>query len=154
MKTAQAKIEVLLDILIERLQDIMASHDIWPEEKCFVELKRLIEFSNLNNQRSEKVGKVPGPGSQSKVPASSDEELIAELKAKRPKDLFPRRGPPNGKRPSVAPLPEKPEPRFCDIHTGVICVENPDDTSKSMWICPECVKESPPETFVSLKALL
>ncbi len=152
MKTAQAKIEVLLDVLIERLQDVMTAEPAWPPEQQFAELKRLIELSNLNNLKTEKVGKPAGP--QSKVTAASDEELIAELKSKRPKDLFPRRGPPNGKRPSVAPLPEKPEPRFCDIHTGVICVENPDDTSKSMWICPECVKESPPETFVSLKALL
>lgn len=159
MKNAQAKIDTLLDILVERLQDEIAAgvrDGVLfdnpavagpPTEKQLAELERLITLSNLNNKRKEVVEKVSPQG---KTTTMSDEQLVAELKATRDPDLFPRRGPRKGKRENAGkPLP--PEPPFCAIHTGVICVTYPNDPTISY--CPECNKE-PVAEMVSLKALL
>ncbi len=152
MKNAQAKIDTLLDTLVDNLQDRIAEAGV-ASEAHFVELERLTNLSNLNNKRKEVIEK---PSPQGKAVTMSDEDLVKDLKAARDPDQFPRRGPRKGKRENAGkPLP--PEPPFCAIHTGVICVvgkiyDGP-DTFHFGEVCPECAKE-PPKEFVSLKALL
>ncbi len=158
MRNAQAKIDTLLDLLVDRLQDEIATgvrdgeiHENPllagpPTEKQLAELERLIVLSNLNNKKKELVEKVSPQGQGSTM---TNEELVASLKATRDPDLFPRRGPRKGKRenPSVPYI--RPT---CAIHTSTPCVAHPDDPLSI--VCPECVKEVPPDGFVSLKALL
>ncbi len=154
MKSARAKIEDILDVLLEELLVRFTStdpNDVANRGLMLDELKRLTELSNLNTLKIQKQGREPGP--QSKVHEVSDDELLDALKSRKPKDLFPRRGPPHGKRPGLAPPPEKPEPKFCDIHTGVVCLGNPNDEGAAMWVCPECARE-PAKEFLSLKDLL
>lgn len=144
MKNAQAKIDALLDVLVEQLQDEIAASGALPTDEHLGRIKRLIELSNLNNVKQAKEGREPGP--QSKVPEISNEQLMKELKeTRKPSENFPRRGPRNGKRENVAP--PVPEPVQCAIHDGVFCVDN---------ICPECAKrpEKALEGIVSLKDLL
>lgn len=148
MKNAQAKIDALLDVMVVRLEAGVGSLGtaswITPDE-IRGELEWLIRMSNLNNQRQEKVGKTPG--TQAAVALEmTNEDLVSQLKKGRDPDLFPRRGPRNGKRENVSkPLP--PDVVTCAVHEGVVCRGTPP-------VCPDCVKDTPNETFLSLKALL
>ncbi len=157
MKKSQAKIEILLDLLIGDLQDRCATDDPNNEvirDKRLIELKRLIDLSQLNERKREKNEQVT---EQSKVIEVSDEELVEELKAKRDPDLFPRRGPRRGKREAVAPPPgiagiDSPDGlTTCAIHAGVVCVSIADGVPP---VCPDCSKETPLEGFTSLKSLI
>lgn len=151
MKNAQAKIDALLDVLVEQLHDEMVAIGATAAipEAMFARLKELILLSNLNNAKQAKEGKEPG--AQSKVPDISNEQLMEDLKKTRaPSDNFPRRGPRNGKREPVAP--PVPEPVQCAIHDGVFCQPVSDGGPP---VCPECAKkpEKALEGLVSLKEL-
>lgn len=155
MKNAQAKIDALLDALVEMLHDEIVAFAapisaMTPEvfDGLIGRLRKLIELSNLNNVKQAKEGREPGP--QSKVPEISNEQLMKELKeTRKPSENFPRSGPRNGKRENVAP----PEPIVtCAVHEGVICTPG----AGGLAVCPDCAKapEARPAEFVSLKALL
>jgi hypothetical protein len=144
VKNAQAKIDALLEALVDQLQDEIAA-SASPTVEHFDRLKTLITLSNLNNARQAKVGKLAGPESQSKAPDLSDADLVEALKSARPKDLFPRRGPPNGKRESVS----TPAPVFCAVHPEEECAQDPDGRPP---VCPRCLADSEP-VMLSLKDL-
>lgn len=155
MKNAQGRIDTLIDLMVDTFQDHIAERG-WvvmpPAEREHFEW--LIKMSNLNNARQEKTGKQPGPQAK-EVPEMTDAALVAELKSQRDPDLFPRRGPRNGKRENVStPLKDVPDVVTCAIHDGVVCVRNPsfpEDTP----LCPDCLKApEATEAFVSLKSLL
>ncbi len=147
MKNAQAKIDALLDVMVVRLEAGVGSLGTatWTTPEAIrSELEWLIRMSNLNNAKQEKVGRQPGP--QAKEAADvTNADLVAQLKAGRDPDLFPRRGPRKGKRENAG----KPEIVWCAVHDAIQCVGTPP-------VCPECAKkpENVPPTFVTLKALL
>lgn len=133
MKNASAKIDVLLSLLIERLQGEIADQGHGPTSAQLDELGRIVELKNKNNQRVAKSGKPPGP--QSALPEESSEKLVEDLKKMRPPDLFPRRGPRNGKRESVS-TPE-PVDLFCAVHPEVVNV-----VLNGQKVCPECRQDA------------
>ncbi len=149
MKNAQAKIDALLEALVERASAAIGSVGVgtWAVPQDFrEELEWLIRMSNLNNVRQEKVGREPGP--QSKLADElTNEDLVAQLKKGRDPDQFPRRGPRNGKRENVStPLKDIPDVVTCAVHVGVVCRGDPP-------VCPDCAA-IPIGHFVSIKALL
>ena len=156
MKNAQAKIDALLEVLIERTHDeLVAIGKVTVVPEAREQIEWLIKMSNLNTQRQEKVGKLPGPQAKASEEEISNKDLVAQLKAGRDPDNFPRRGPRRGKRESVStPIEQVPDVVTCAVHEGVVCVTSTVDGFVGTR-CPECAKE--PEAaagFVSLKALL
>lgn len=159
MKNAQAKIDALIDCLVERciagIGSLGAASWITPAE-LKGELEWLIKMSNMNNVRQEKVGKEPGP--QAKVASEiTNAELVSQLIAGRDPDQFPRRGPRKGKRENVStPLKDIPDVVTCAVHEGVVCLPSGEKGPGAVeFRCPDCAKEV--ETagqFLSLKALL
>ena len=162
MKSAQAKIEMLLDLLVVRCEAGIGSLGTarWSTpDDLREELEWLIKMSNLNNRRQEKVGKEPGPQA-AVITEMTDEDLVAQLKAGRDPDLFPRRGPRNGKRENVStPLKDIPDVVTCAVHEGVVCVQVATQVGGGVvelsLVCPDCAAkpENVPPSFVSLKAL-
>lgn len=95
MKNAIIKIDALIVMLVEELETRIAQAGT-PTEEHILELERLISLTRVG------AAKPVMPPKQGKVPEMSDQELVDELKKTRPPDLFPRRGPPNGKRENVS----------------------------------------------------
>lgn len=106
MRNAQAKLDALLEALINRAQaGIGADDNGWETPPRWrEEVKWLIEMSNLNQQQLARTGRPPGPSAKP-ADETTDADLLKELMKGRDPENFPRRGPPNGKRASLAPPP-------------------------------------------------